>query len=217
MITRVVLENWKSHAKSEFEFGEGTNVLVGVSGSGKTSVMDAICFALYGTFPLANSRSVKLEEVIMQKPIKREEAKILIEFVYNNKKYELIRQIYTKAANQATLKENGLLIAGPKPNEVTKRIEEITQVGYDLFSRAIYSEQNQTDYFLSLNPAQRKEKLDDLLLINKYEFVRSNATTMQNRLKKQSEDKKNWLTEIKQPFNEKELIKLQKQIMSSSK
>lgn len=212
MISRVALENWKSHYKSEFEFGRGTNVLVGVSGSGKTSVMDAICFALYGTFPLANSKTVKLEEVIMQKPSKQENAKVTIEFEYNNKKFEVTRTIKKNVSNEATLKENGILIAGPKPNEVTKRIQEIIDVNYDLFTRAIYSEQNQTDYFIKLNPAQRKEKIDDLLLINRYETVRSNAVSMQNRIKKQLEDKKSILKDLKENFDEKELESLQKKI-----
>ncbi len=205
MITRVALENWKSHSKSEFEFSAGTNVLVGVSGSGKTSVMDAICFGLYGTFPQANAREVKLDEIIMNKPVLRDHANVLIEFEYNKKNYEVSRTIFRNSSNQATLKENGRLIAGPKPSEVNKRIEEITDVNFDLFTRAIYSEQNQTDYFLKLNPAQRKEKIDDLLLINRYELVRANAVGMQNRLKKQAEDKKEWLKEIRQNFSEKEL------------
>ena len=205
MIRRIVLENWKSHLNSEFEFSRGTNVLVGVSGSGKTSVMDAICFGLYGTFPQANAKAVKLEEIIMNKPVLRDHCHVLIEFEYNKKNYEVSRTIFKNSSNQATLKENGRLIAGPKPNEVNKRIEEITDVNFDLFTRAIYSEQNQTDYFLKLNPAQRKEKIDDLLLINRYELVRANAVAMQNRLKKQAEDKKGWLKEIRQNFNEKEL------------
>ncbi len=156
MIKRVLLENWKSHLNSEFEFEQGTNVLVGVSGSGKTSVMDAICFALYGTFPSANARTVKLEEIIMNKPVEREHSKVVVEFEYNNKNYDVSRTIFKNASNQATLKENGRMIAGPKPNEVNERIEEITEVSFDLFTRAIYSEQNQTDYFIKLNPAQRK-------------------------------------------------------------
>ena len=47
MITRVELKWWKSHEHSIFEFSRGTNVLVGINGSGKTSVMQAISFALF--------------------------------------------------------------------------------------------------------------------------------------------------------------------------
>ncbi|MBI2597832.1 MAG: SMC family ATPase [Candidatus Diapherotrites archaeon] len=213
MIRRVLLENWKSHAKSEFEFEKGTNVLVGVSGSGKTSVMDAICFALYGTFPQAAAREIKLEEVIRQQPTKSDFCKVTVEFEYGKKNFELTRTIFRNSSNQAVLKENGSLMAGPKPAEVSKRVEEIIEVNYDLFTRAIYSEQNQIDYFLKLNPAQRKEKIDDLLLLNKYELVRANAVNMQNRLKKQLEDKTMWLEELKEGFDEKALEEVLKKIL----
>ena len=44
-------------------------------------------------------------------------------------------------------------------------------LNYDLFSRAVYSEQNQIDYFLKLTASQRKEKFDELLEINIFLLV----------------------------------------------
>ena len=82
MIESVELENWKTHLKSRFEFGKGTNVLVGQMGSGKSSVMDAICFALFGTFPGLQARRVSLEEVIMNKPLQADEANVKLVFSY---------------------------------------------------------------------------------------------------------------------------------------
>ncbi|RLI96552.1 MAG: DNA replication and repair protein RecF, partial [Candidatus Aenigmatarchaeota archaeon] len=40
MITKVKLKNWRSHLESEFKFTRGTNALVGILGSGKTSVLN---------------------------------------------------------------------------------------------------------------------------------------------------------------------------------
>ena len=39
MIKRIKLENWRSHKRTELEFGPGTNVLVGTMGSGKTAML----------------------------------------------------------------------------------------------------------------------------------------------------------------------------------
>ena len=64
MITKLRLENWKTHKDSELEFDKGTNVLIGKMGSGKTSVIEAICYALFGTFPALNRKEVSIEEVI---------------------------------------------------------------------------------------------------------------------------------------------------------
>ncbi len=210
MIKRVTIENWKSHLRTQLDFAKGTNVLVGISGSGKSSVMDAICFSLFGSFPTASSRTLKLEEVIMSKPLEKTHSRTITEFSYNNKNYVVERTINKKGLNEGKLFEESRLIAGPKPSEVNKRIEEIIEVNYELFSRAVYSEQNQVDFFLKLNDAQRKEKLDELLMLKKYEQVRSSAVSLQNRLKKEAEMKKNWLKEQEKKNLEQELLELKK-------
>ena len=42
MISKVRLRNWKSHIESEFEFSSGVNAIIGIMGSGKTSILQAI-------------------------------------------------------------------------------------------------------------------------------------------------------------------------------
>ena len=69
LIKELYLENWTSHKQSKLSFGKGTNVLVGLIGSGKTSIMNALCFALYGTFPALANKKTTIEGVIMQKPV----------------------------------------------------------------------------------------------------------------------------------------------------
>ena len=178
---------------------------MGKMGAGKSSLMDAISFALYGTFPSLAARKVSLEETIMNKPTKQEQSTITLEFDYNGKEYSVERIVKRKGINEASLKENGKTIAGPQTTQVTKKIEEILEANYDLFSRAIYSEQNQVDFFLKLNPSQRKEKFDELLGLDKYEKVRTNSVTLKNRLKKITEDRKKFLEEQKTKTNGKEL------------
>lgn len=213
MISRLVLDNWKTHKHSELSFGKGTNVLVGVMGSGKTAVTDAISFCLFGTFPALQSRRVSLDEIVMAKPETAERAKLLLEFDYEKKNYSVERTVSKgKKVNEAKLYCEGRLIAGPKVGDVNEKIEEILEVTFDLFSRAVYSEQNQIDFFLRLSPSERKEKFDELLEINKYETARSNSVTAAGRIKRTAEDKKSFVKEQKQRFNGAEISELQKRI-----
>jgi len=48
MIKRVRLKNWRSHYDTDLRFDEGTNVIIGINGAGKSSVLEAIFFALFG-------------------------------------------------------------------------------------------------------------------------------------------------------------------------
>ena len=217
MIKSIKLENWKTHYNTELEFTKGTNVIVGKMGSGKSSVMDAISFALYGTFPALSQRKVTLEETIMQTPMKQEQSKIKLEFEYLGKTYTVERIIKRKGINEANLRFKGKIIAGPKTTEVTKKISEILETPYELFSRAIYSEQNQIDFFLKLSPAQRKEKFDELLGLDKYGTVRTNAVTLANRIKKISEDRKNFLKAQNEKNNPEQLEEYEKKIIEKEK
>jgi exonuclease SbcC len=46
-ITRLELENIKSHAESKFEFAPGTTAITGENGAGKTTIIEAISWALF--------------------------------------------------------------------------------------------------------------------------------------------------------------------------
>ena len=210
MIKKIRLHNWKSHKDSEFEFNKGTNVLTGIIGAGKSTVVEAMCYCLFGTYPALNSKSVALNEIIMNKPNQTEEAKVELEFDYNGKDYFVQRTVFLgKNSNQGKLLENGILIAGPKPKEVTEKIEEILEMDYDLFSRAVYSEQNQIDFFLKLSPGERKKKFDEILGLDRYEKARKTNVSVMNRIKKMTEDRKEMINKNASLIDENELKKLE--------
>lgn len=48
-VTRVELVNIKSHVQSEFNFGRGTTAITGENGAGKTTILEAIAWALFDT------------------------------------------------------------------------------------------------------------------------------------------------------------------------
>ncbi len=209
MIQKLILENWRSHKRSEIEFTKGTNVIIGQMGSGKTSLMDAICFAFYGTFPSLKARKVKLDEVIKNKPVQEKKAKVTLFFDINGENYEIKREIELGKTATAELRKNGLIIAGPQSQRVTEEVTRILQVNYELYSRAVYAEQNNIDYFLQITKSERKQKIDELLQISKFEKAKKTLSQITNRLKERVKEKEKRTTaseETKQiPELEKEL------------
>ena len=94
MIRKVKLQNWKSHLDTELVFDRGTNVFIGPMGSGKTSVLDAICFAFFGTFPTLFSKKIKLDDVIMNRPVEKQMAKVSVTFEVDREEYTITRKRY---------------------------------------------------------------------------------------------------------------------------
>jgi len=204
MITRIELKNWRSHLESTFEFSTGTNTLLGSLGSGKTSVLDGICFALFGTFPNLQMKKLKLDDIIMRKPIEKDKAEVDICFQTNGTNYTIKRVIEKgKGTTYCEIKENEKLLEAPNSQRVTELVEQILKVDYELFSKAIYSEQNALDYFLTIPKGQRMKKIDELLAIDKFEKARSSAVTITNRIA----DRKIGIESIVGQMNEDELKK----------
>jgi len=183
MITKLRLKNWRSHLDSEFNFSSGTNGLLGSMGSGKTSVLDSICFALFGTFPNLQAKKLKLDDIIMKKPAEKNSSEVELSFQLNGSTYSVKRIIEKgKGTTLSEIRENGKLLESPNSQRVTELVEKILKVNYELFSKAIYSEQNALDYFLTLPKGQRMKKIDELLMIDKFEKVRANAVTLANKI-----------------------------------
>jgi len=183
MITNVKLKNWRSHLESEFKFSNGTNALLGSMGSGKSSTMDAICFAFFGTFPNLQTKKLKLDDVIMKKPSEKNQAEVEINFKIGNSNYSLKRVIEKgKGTTYSEIRENGKLLEAPNSQRVTEIVENSLKVNYELFSKAIYSEQNAIDYFLTIPKGQRMKKIDELLAIDKFERARSSAVSLSNKI-----------------------------------
>ena len=203
MIKRLVLENWRSHERSEFEFGKGTNVLIGNMGSGKTSAMDAVCFALFGTFPLLQSKKIKLDDIIRNKPEQQKQAKVTLDIDAGDSQYRIKRVIELgKGTVLNELWKDETLIEGPQNARTTEKIQDILRINYDLFSRAVYAEQNNIEYFLEIPKSQRKQKIDELLKISRLENARRTLLSLMKQVnekikeREKAAEKKNRLAEM---------------------
>jgi DNA repair protein SbcC/Rad50 len=187
MISKIRLTNWRSHANSELVFSSGTNALLGHMGAGKTSILDAICFSLFGTCPNLQSKKLRLDDMIMKKPFEKDKAEVEAHFQVDSNVYSVKRVIEKgKGTTYSEFRENGKLMEAPSTQRVNELVSKVMKVDYDLFSKAIYSEQNALDYFLTIPRGQRMKKIDELLMIDRFEKARASAITLANKVAERS-------------------------------
>lgn len=182
MIDSIELKNWKTHKDTKLKFSRGTNILLGQMGAGKSSIMDAISFALFGTYPAIQHRRVAVDEIIMNRPEQEKHASVNLEFGIDGTSYSVQRSLELSGSTKATISKNGAYLQS-QPQRVSEEVERILKVDYDLFSRAVYSEQNRLTYFLELRPAERKKQIDELLGLDKFAMAQENSTSLINRIK----------------------------------
>ena len=181
MIERIYLRNWKTHGATSLEFQKGTNVLIGVMGAGKSSVLDAISFALFGTFPALTSKRVTLAGLVKNRPKQEEEAEVRMQFTAGDDAYTVTRKI-TGNGTVAKLEKNGAHMQ-TQPTKVTEEIESALKLDYDTFSRVVYAEQNRLDYFLDLRQGERKKQIDHMLGLDLFATAEENSTSLINDIR----------------------------------
>ncbi len=197
MITKVRLRNWKSHIESEFEFSGGVNAIIGIMGSGKTSIMQAMSFALFGTLPEVQTRRAGLDDLIMKKPQVMDESEVCLEFSLGEKRYSVMRTIRRgKGTVAAELREDDRLVEATAQG-VTREVSRILDMDYELFSKAVYSEQNAIDYFLRIPKGQRMGHIDRMLRLDRFESARENAVSLSNRIRHGREERLRMLAEMR--------------------
>ena len=85
MIRRVELTDFISHSDNTVELGSGLTVFVGHNGSGKSSVIDAITFALFGKHTRDSKKGLVR--------IGASKGQASVEFSINERNYKAIRTL----------------------------------------------------------------------------------------------------------------------------
>lgn len=217
MIKRVSLHNWKSHLDSEISFSGGVNALVGIMGSGKSSIMQAISFALFGTFSGLDSRRLSMDDLIMNKPQKKGSASVEVEFDLDGHSYSVKREIERgKGTTTAEMRKDGELLE-VNAKSVTAEAEKALQMEYDLFQRAVYSEQNALEHFLQIPKGKRMKQIDEMLKLDDYEKARRRSVTIRNRLIERRKERLRTIEDMKERDFEARIRELRKGMREKEK
>src|SRR3989344_5812935 len=180
MLKRIKLQNWKVHKQSEFEFKPGTNIIIGQMGTGKTSILQAISYAIFGTFSELKSKEIKVSDL----PTRGFEgiSEVNLSLQPSNAEYQIVRTLKNGATSEAIIRDStGQLLAGTNSMQVTDFIVDKLKLDEDVFLRTAYARQNDIDLFLRLSPGDRKSKLDELMGLYKFEIARKNTVRLANQ------------------------------------
>lgn len=171
-IEAVQLENIRSHAKSTVPFTRGFNCLVGALGSGKSTILYAIDFALFGE-PIAKSFDYLLREGT-------DSGKITVQFTQSGNTYKLTRGIRRRGkgigqdGEELRLYENDLLLASMKTEAVMEQLKVITGLDKDLWREIVWVRQEHLKELIDATPRERQTKLDQLFGLSDYETAWNN-------------------------------------------
>jgi exonuclease SbcC len=168
----VLLENIRSHTKSTVPFVKGFNCLVGGLGCGKSSILYAIDFALFGE-PIGRSFDYLLREGANS-------GKVTVQFIQNGKNYRISRGLKKRGKgigqdfDELKLFEDESLIASVKSDAVAEQLKAITGWDKELFREIVWVRQEHLKELLDAAPRERQKRLDELFGLSDYEEAWSN-------------------------------------------
>jgi exonuclease SbcC len=171
---------------------EGTDLIafVGPTGSGKSSLIDAITFALYGS--VSRYDDLRLVEPVIHQLAN--EARVRLDFELSGQRYTAVR-VVTRTKTGATTKEARLVrhgddgaeqILAGQAREMPEAVRSLLGLDFEQFTRTVVLPQGDFAVFLHADKSTRQKLLRQLLDVGAYErmgkLARTHAAVAQTRL-----------------------------------
>ena len=171
MISSVELGDFLSHSSTNIDFDDGVTVFVGHNGAGKSSIIDAITFSLFG------EHTRKSNKGLIKRGSNQGFAKI--RFNVNNKKYEAVRKIDSKGTLSAkfsniTNDEPIEIAAGERKQfgeSMTKEVEKTIGLDFEKLKIASIVQQGELNAIINAKPKEFKELLNAIIGIDRLDIA----------------------------------------------
>lgn len=170
---KLELINFKSHANTTIDFNEGISLIVGENGAGKSSVFEAITFALFTESLITNKDLVRTNKGLADKIV----MEVKLTFDASGNEYRVERKV-TKKNDKATstakliqIQGNGEDVIAQKVTEVNNEIQQIINMDSKTYLNAIHIRQGEISSLIDETPAERKKLIGQLLRIDDLEIA----------------------------------------------
>jgi len=183
MIRNIELVDFLAHSNTKLEFDNDATVFVGDNGAGKSSIIDAITFSLFGEHTRKNNKG------LIRRGANQGFAKI--EFTANEKNYQAIRKIDSKGTLTAQFAEDvdGKLIPiaeGERKQfgeSMTKHVEETLGMDFEKLKIASIVQQGELNSIIKAKPKEFKELLNTIIGIDKLDTALASMRTVQREFR----------------------------------
>ena len=180
--------------------------LSGNNGNGKSALLDAILWALWGQSRASGHRGVPQERLINRG---KSEMEVEFRFDIGGQTYLVFRRLEMRGGNRSPKTSLGLSlqsergfipIGGDSVREVQKSIDDILQIDHESFVNSAFILQGRADEFTRQTPGKRKDILANLLGLEQFSRIqdraRQNARSFDERAALREADLASYQSEI---------------------
>ena len=209
LLQRIELKGFLSHYERKNEYGDVEPVeidlrssplwlIYGPNGSGKSAIFDAITFVLYKQHRGGKSNFHRLIHDAADK------AEINLEIELGGERY-LIQRTITRTRSgtrvwgivRSWIGDKWQAVPGTT-NKVEEWVQKRLRMSYDTFVSAVLLRQGEADAFLKAKPAERKDRLMELLDLEFYQQLGKAANSRRTKWREEREKLQNELDQLPQ-------------------
>ncbi len=166
---RLEMKNFLPYRSPDPVRFEGVHLacLTGVNGAGKSSLLDAITWALWG-----KARARRDEDLVH---LGQQDMYVQLDFEQEGQIYRVIRRRTRRQRGSGTLDlfvqddDQFNLISEPNMRATQARIDSLLRLDYETFVHSAFLKQGKADAFTTKTPRERKQILSDILGLAQWE------------------------------------------------
>lgn len=194
------LENFRQHEDSFLEFNDGITIINGANGSGKSTILEAITWAIYGTEAArGNKDTIKFNRA---KP----RSKVRVELMFELDK-DVFRVVRFLDKAEVYLGENASPVVTSQ-QEVTKYLIEKIGMTKNEFFNTYFTGQKELNFLKNQGPVERKKFISRVLNYDRIREAQEAARIDKNNLEKEISGLKQGLHDVEALIKEKDKIHL---------
>jgi len=167
ILKTLTLINYRKFRKETIEFPDGITGVVGLNGVGKSTIIESVAWALYGSVAArTGADQIKRDTANISEP-----CKVILDFQYEEDAYRITREMSGKNFTiNATLMQNSELIA-TGAGVVNKYIQKKLGMDFKSFYTSIFAKQKELNALSTMNVSERRPLILKMLGINSLDEI----------------------------------------------
>jgi exonuclease SbcC len=148
------LENFRQHKSTEIQFPSGLTAILGANGSGKSTILEAIAWTLYG-----NQKGVArgdVDSLIWRQAPGKSAASVTLKFGFGDRHYQ-IKRSQSSSRGTVDLQQDGRTIANSN-KAVAEKLSEILGMSHTEFFNSYFTGQKDLSFLGSIKGATERER-----------------------------------------------------------
>ncbi|MDD1662189.1 MAG: SMC family ATPase [Methanomicrobiales archaeon] len=148
-LDRLQMRNFKRFRNQDVIFRDGITGILGNNGTGKSTIVDAILFCLYGV------KETGLDYIISATAGQRDKAEVRLDFSVRGEEFQVIRSLDHKKKHEVEIHKAKKLFARGV-SDVHDALRKVVHMGHADFRHTIFSGQKELLTLVDAKPEERK-------------------------------------------------------------